>query len=106
MEDAVWDGHLAHVMEQEAEFDLRVGGQLRVDLSGELEPERRHSLGVLSGVGVTRLHRVRQRAYGGDVGVAQLLRPRTLRLERLAQIRGVALELPLFLLGDDRCARR
>src|SRR5213078_3239172 len=48
-------------------------------------------------VGIARLDRVGQRTHGGHVRRAQLRGARALRLERLAQVRRVALELALLL---------
>ena len=96
VEDRVGHGDLADVVQQEAELDLGVVGQLRAHRPREREAVGGDPLGVLAGVGVARLDRVGQRAHGRDVGRAQLRRSRPLLLERLAQIRGVALELLLL----------
>ncbi len=74
----------------------------------ELLPVSGDALGVLAGVGIRRLDRVRERADGGDVRGAQLLRPAPLPFEGLAQVGRVALELA-FLLCCQRglfCQRR
>jgi hypothetical protein len=99
VEDPVRDRDLADVVEQEAELDLGLRGELRVHSLGELEPVGGDPLGVAAGVGVARLDGVRQGADRGHVRLPQLVGAGALRLECLAQVVGVALELPLVLLG-------
>src|SRR5919109_550139 len=38
VQDPVRNRHLAHIVQEEAELDLRLGRQVRLDASGELEP--------------------------------------------------------------------
>ena len=65
-------------------------------------------LGVVGGVGVARLDRVRERAHGRRVGLAQLARALALAPRRGAQVGGVALELALLggVLGARALERR
>ena len=99
MQDRVGDRDLADVVEQEAELDLRAVRPPLSDGLAELERIRSDALGVLAGVRVARLDRVGQRANRCEVGIAQLLRPRALLLERLAQVGRVTLELVLLVGG-------
>ena len=104
-EDRVGHGDLADVVQQEAELDLPVVGQ--VELRGPSDRKRvgGYALGVLAGVGVPRLDRVGQRPDRGHVGLVELERPLPLLLEGLPQIGGIPLEL-LLLLGRSPLVHR
>ena len=80
-------------MEQESELDLRVPRQLRPRRPGDLQPVGGHALGVLAGIGVTRLDRVAQRPHGRHVRALKGLRALPLGDERRAQIRCISFEL-------------
>ena len=97
-EDRVGHGDLADVVQQEPELGLGVVGQREPGDARELQPVGGHTLGVVAGVGVARLDRVGQCANRRHVRGTQLLGAPALGLERLAQVRGVPLELALLLL--------
>ncbi len=103
-EDRVRHRDLADVVQQEAELDLGSSQNGASRTRAISMPVGGDALGVLARVGVARLDGVAQRPHRGHVGPAQLMAALALALERLAQIRGIALEL-LFLLGC-RTARR
>ena len=86
-------------MEQEAELELGGEDELGRKLARELQAVGGDALGVLASVGVAGLHGVGQCAYRRHVRAAQLLGACSFLLERLAQVRGVALKLQLLVGG-------
>jgi hypothetical protein len=66
-QDRVRHRDLADVVQQEAELDLGVVDERRVEHPGDLHAVGGDALGVLAGVGVTRLDGVAQRAHRGHV---------------------------------------
>jgi hypothetical protein len=84
VQDRVGDRHLAHVVQQEAELELGREHQLGGELARGLQTVGGDALGVLAGVGVSRLDRVGQGTDRGHVGAAELLGAGSLALERLA----------------------
>ncbi|MEJ7714367.1 MAG: hypothetical protein WKF40_01150 [Thermoleophilaceae bacterium] len=97
MQDVVGDRDLAHVVEQEAELGLGIGGQRGGDAARQLQAVGGDPLRVLARVGVAGLDRVGERADRGHVGLTQLVRASALGLEDVAQVGGIALELALAL---------
>ena len=94
-QDRVRHRHLADVVQQEAELDLRRLLEAEPDRAGQLHSVGGDAFRMLAGIRIARLDGVAERPHGRPIGAPQLLRAGALLLEHLAQIRRVAFELTL-----------
>ena len=86
LQDLVGDADLADVVEQEAVLEAGVVEQRGVDSLGERQRVVLDALGVLSGLRILRLERVRERGDGLAVGVLQRAALRPLDLDDPAEV--------------------